>query len=134
DFGHLQFEAGDYIVLPRGTMWRMEIREPLAALLIEATNSSYMLPDKGLVGTHAIFDPAMLDVPRIDEAFLAQQSDTEQSRVEVKRRGAIPTITFPFNPVDAVGWHGDLSVTRINVGHVRPLLSHRYHLPPSAHT
>jgi len=134
DFGHLQFEAGDYIVLPRGTMWRMEIREPLAALLIEATNSSYMLPDKGLVGTHAIFDPAMLDVPRIDEAFLAQQSDTEQWRVQVKRRGAISTITYPFNPLDAVGWHGDLSVTRINVRHVRPLLSHRYHLPPSAHT
>jgi homogentisate 1,2-dioxygenase len=23
DFGHLTYEAGDYIVLPRGTMWRL---------------------------------------------------------------------------------------------------------------
>src|SRR5687768_4566834 len=44
DFGHLEFAAGDYIVLPRGTMWRVVCGEPLQALLIEATNGSYMLP------------------------------------------------------------------------------------------
>ena len=134
DFGHLSFAAGDYILLPRGTLWRLESREPLAVLMIEATNGSYTLPDKGLVGPHAIFDPAMLDVPRMDEAFRAQQSDTEHWRVQVKRRGAVSTITYPFNPLDATGWHGDLTVARINVKDIRPLMSHRYHLPPSAHT
>jgi homogentisate 1,2-dioxygenase len=134
DYGHLSFAAGDYIVLPRGTMWRLECAEPLAALLIEATNASYMLPDKGLVGPHAIFDPAMLDVPKIDEAFLAQQSDSQPWSVRVKRRGQVSVVSYPFNPLDAVGWHGDLSVTRINVKDIRPLMSHRYHLPPSAHT
>ena len=133
DFGHLSFEAGDYIVLPRGTMWRLECAQPVAALLIEATNSTYSLPDKGLVGHHAIFDPAMLDTPRIDDAFRAQQSETPW-RVAIKRRGAVSTATFPFNPLDAVGWHGDLSVCRVNVRDIRPLMSHRYHLPPSAHT
>ena len=43
-------EAGDYILIPRGTMWRVECAQPLQALLIEATNNSYRLPDKGLVG------------------------------------------------------------------------------------
>ena len=134
DFGHLAIEQGDYVVLPRGTMWRLELREPLAALLVEATSSSFTLPEKGVVGHHAIFDPAMLDVPRIDDAFRAQQSDSATWRVRVKRRGQISTVTFPFNPLDAVGWHGDLSVCRINVRDIRPLMSHRYHLPPSAHT
>ncbi len=133
DFGHLAFEAGDYIVLPRGTMWRLECAEPVALLMIEATNASYMLPEKGLVGGHAIFDPAMLDAPRVDEAFLAQQ-DEKTWRVAVKRRNAVSTVTFPYNPLDAIGWHGDLSVCRINVRDIRPLMSHRYHLPPSAHT
>ena len=32
-------------------------------LMIEATGGSYMLPDKGMLGPHAIFDPAMLDCP-----------------------------------------------------------------------
>jgi homogentisate 1,2-dioxygenase len=133
DFGRLAFEPGDYVVLPRGTMWRLECAEPAALLLVEATNASYMLPEKGLVGGHAIFDPAMLDAPRVDEAFLAQQ-DEKPWRVAVKRRGAVSTVTFPYNPLDAIGWHGDLSVCRINVRDIRPLMSHRYHLPPSAHT
>jgi homogentisate 1,2-dioxygenase len=133
DFGHLSFEAGDYIVIPRGTMWRLECAEPVAALLVEATNASYLLPDKGLLGGHAIFDPALLDAPSVDDAFRAQQ-DEKPWRVLVKRRGAVSTVTFPYNPLDAVGWHGDLSVCRINVRDLRPVMSHRYHLPPSAHT
>ena len=54
DFGHLAFGDGDYILLPRGTMWRVEATAPVTALLIEATNDSYRLPEKGLVGSTAI--------------------------------------------------------------------------------
>ena len=134
DFGHLEIAKGDYVVLPRGTMWRIDCAAPLEALLVEATNSSYMLPEKGLVGNHAIFDPALLDTPKVDAAFLAQQSDSTPWQVEVKRRNQVSHITYPFNPLDVVGWHGELAVVRINVRDIRPLMSHRYHLPPSAHT
>ena len=134
DFGRIEIEPGDYVVVPRGTMWRIECAAPIDLLLVEATNSSYMLPDKGLVGNHAIFDPALLDVPAVDDAFLAQQSTPGPWVVEVKRRNQMSRITYDWNPLDAVGWHGELSVVRINVRHFRPLMSHRYHLPPSAHT
>lgn len=134
DYGHLAFESGDYILVPRGTMWRVTCAEPVFALLIEASNASYSLPEKGLVGPHAIFDPALLDIPHMDEAFQQQQSDASRWTVNIKRRGAVSTVTYPFNPLDAIGWHGDLSVARINVRDIRPLMSHRYHLPPSAHT
>jgi len=134
DYGRLTLAAGDYVVIPRGTMWRVELKESLAALLIEAVNSSYSLPEKGLLGAHAIFDPAMLDTPEMDAAFSAQQSDDRTWRVHVKRHNVVSKVTYPFNPLDATGWHGDLSVVRINVKHIRPVASHRYHLPPSAHT
>ncbi|MGI9333591.1 MAG: homogentisate 1,2-dioxygenase [Gammaproteobacteria bacterium] len=133
DYGHLSLKQGDYAVLPRSTMWRLEPISPVEALLVESTSGAYMLPDKGLVGQHAIFDPAMLDAPRIDDAFLAQQGENTW-RVVVKRRDALSTVTYPFNPLDATGWHGELSPVRINVEDFRPLGSHRYHLPPSAHT
>ena len=133
DYGHLTIAAGDYVLLPRGAMWRVECQQALTALMIEATNASFTLPDKGMLGPHAIFDPAMLDTPKMDEAFRAQQHEKE-TKVCVKRRNAISTITYPFNPLDAVGWHGDLSVARINVKDIRPITSHRYHLPPSVHT
>ncbi|WP_273455672.1 homogentisate 1,2-dioxygenase [Nevskia ramosa] len=134
DYGHLTIEAGDYVLLPRGTMWRLDVLEALQLLLIEASNGSYQLPDKGLVGEQAIFDPAMLDLPRIDEAFKAQAARVGDSRVVIKRRNLLSTVTYPYNPLDALGWHGTLHPVRINVRDLRPLSSHRYHLPPSAHT
>jgi len=133
DYGHLEIRDGDYIVLPRGTLWRLESSGPVRMLLIEASGGSYMLPDKGMLGPHAIFDPAMLDVPAIDEHFLAQQDEREW-QVQVKSRGAISRITFPFNPLDAIGWKGDLAPVRINWRDMRPVLSDRYHMPPSVHT
>jgi homogentisate 1,2-dioxygenase len=133
DYGHLEFREGDYIVLPRSTMWRIESDAPVRMLLIEASNSAYCLPDKGLLGPHAIFDAAMLDAPAIDQAFLDQQDESEWL-VRVKSRGSLSSIRFPFNPLDAVGWKGDLCPVRINWRDIRPLMSHRYHLPPSAHT
>ena len=134
DYGHLAIEAGDYVLLPRGTMWRLEVELAVQLLLIEATNGSYQLPDKGLLGDHAIFDPAMLDLPRLDEAFKAQAAQAGDWRVLIKRRQVLSTVTYPYNPLDAVGWHGTLHPVRINVRELRPLVSHRYHLPPSAHT
>lgn len=133
DYGHMSFRGGDYILLPRSTMWRIECDAPVAALLIEATGSTYQLPDRGILGKHAQFDPAVLATPAIDDAFRAQQGPRE-TRVVIKRRDALSTVTYPFNPLDAVGWHGDLAPVRLNVEDIRPLMSHRYHLPPSAHT
>lgn len=133
DYGHMKVVQGDYVVLPRSTMWRLSPHQPMQILLIEATNDSYQLPDKGMLGGHAIFDPAVLDIPQINDTFLAQQ-DENTWQVEVKRHQARSRITYPFNPLDAVGWHGDLSVVRLNWRDIRPLMSHRYHLPPSAHT
>lgn len=133
DYGRLGFGEGDYLMLPRGTLWRVNVEKPLRLLLIEATNDSFGLPDKGLVGNHAIFDPAVLDVPSIDEAFIAQQNESEW-HVMVKSRNRFSTITYPYNPLDAVGWHGTLMPLRLNWRDIRPLMSHRYHVPPSAHT
>ncbi|GJL92225.1 homogentisate 1,2-dioxygenase [Hyphococcus sp.] len=134
DYGHIAFEAGDYLMLPRGTMWRMAPASSASILMIEATNSHYTLPDKGLLGPHAIFDPAMLDAPKINDAFRAHQADDKETRVEIKKRGEVSVATYPYNPLDAVGWHGELSPVRLNVRHIRPIMSHRYHVPPSAHT
>lgn len=133
DFGHMSFRDGDYIVLPRSLMWRVECKGKATFLLIEATNDGYRLPDKGMLGEGVIFDPAMLDVPAIDEAFLAQQGEKEW-RVVAKRHNRFSTITYPYNPLDAKGWRGNNLPVRINWRDIRPLMSARYHLPPSAHT
>jgi homogentisate 1,2-dioxygenase len=133
DFGRLAFEPGDYILLPRGTMWRIEARGAADIMLIESAGAPYRLPDWGNVGGHAPFDPGVLGVPEIDEHFLAQQ-DERRWELHVKRRGQVGRIVFPFNPLDAAGWKGNLHPVRLNVRDIRPLSSHRLHLPPSVHT
>ena len=133
DYGRLRFRDGDYIVLPRGTMWRLACEGDAEFLIIEAVNDAFQLPEKGLVGPHAIFDPAILRTPTIDEAFLAQQDENEW-QLKIKRLNAVSIATYPYNPLDAVGWHGDLAPVSVNWRDIRPLMSHRYHVPPSAHS
>ncbi len=132
DYGHMGFRDGDYIVIPRGTAWRLECDGNADILMIEATNDSYKLPEKAIVGNQAIFDPAILDHPKIDEAFLDQQDENEWA-IEIKRRNEISRQIFPFNPLDAIGWHGNLAPVKLNWRDIRPLMSARYHVPPSAH-
>ncbi|MGD0142193.1 MAG: homogentisate 1,2-dioxygenase [Rhizomicrobium sp.] len=133
DFGHLAYRDGDYIVLPRGTMWRLAPASRTVSLTIEATNGSYKLPERGILGPHAFFDPASLDTPKLDDAFRAQ-ADERPWKVRIKRRGGITTVTYPFNPLDAVGWKGNLAPVKLNWRDIRPVMSHRYHIPPSVHS
>jgi homogentisate 1,2-dioxygenase len=134
DYGRLAYGAGDYLYLPRGTLWRLAPVQPTAILMIEATNAHFGLPDRGLLGGHAQFDPAMLETPALDQAFADQAARPGEVAVEIKKRGQLSVVTYPYNPLDAVGWHGDLAPVRLNVRDLRPVSSHRYHLPPSVHT
>jgi hypothetical protein len=90
-------------------------------LLFECSNGTIRSPERGSVGRHAVFDEAMLETPHIDAAFKAQYDEREWS-VVVKRRDALSTVTYPFNPLDAVGWHGDLAPVSLNVADIRPLV------------
>jgi homogentisate 1,2-dioxygenase len=134
DWGRMAFSAGDYLYLPRGAMWRLAPSHTSSVLMIQATNAHLSLPEKGLLGGHALFDPAMLDTPEMDAAFRAHQAMPGVFPVQIKKRGQVSIATYPYNPLDAVGWHGELSPVRLNVKDLRPIASHRYHLPPSVHS
>jgi homogentisate 1,2-dioxygenase len=133
DYGHLRFEVGDYILVPRGTMWRVAPDGDADFLLIQSTGVAYEMPDWGAIGRHAPLDFGALERPVLDEAFKAQQGPGHWD-VRIKRGEEIGQITYPFNPLDAMGWKGDLYPIKLNMRDVRPLMSHRVHLPPSAHT
>jgi len=129
EYGPLHYRTGDYLILPRGTTFRFEPTGPTELLVVEAVESQYRLPDRGMLGRHALFDPAVIEVPEaeaIDEAG--------EHTVVVKRGGHDTRVTYPFHPCDVVGWTGDVAPMRLNVADIRPVTSARYHLPPSAHT
>lgn len=132
DFGPVDYAQGDYIVVPRGTLYRLEPTASSEILLIESF-SEIRFPDKGMLGEHALFDPAVIRVPTPRSPAPAPNPRREYE-LKILREGQITSVYYPFDPANTVGWKGTLSVQQINVRDIRPVLSDRYHLPPSAHT
>ena len=128
DFGNLAYRKGDYLVIPRGTVYRLAPVEASRFLVIQSSDE-VQIPDRGIVGQHALFDPAVLDVPELGP--VPRPNDTW--KLHIQRLGRISTVTYPHNPITTVGWRGSLTVWRLNVDDIRPMMSERYHLPPSAH-
>lgn len=130
DFGPLEYVAGDYLVIPRGTVHRLLPSHATTLLVIECAGE-VSLPDRGMLGQHALFDPAVINVPTPEPPSGDSRAEWE---LKVKRQGRLTSIFYPFHPLNTVGWKGDLSVWQLNVKDIRPVMSERYHLPPSAHT
>lgn len=132
DYGPLLYQSGDYLLIPRGTVYRLEPAQKNEILVIESF-SEVRFPDKGMLGQHALFDPAVVKVPT-PEVPIKKSFQQDEYEVRIKRCGEYTKVFYPFYPMDTVGWKGTLSVQQLNVKDIRPVLSDRYHLPPSAHT
>ena len=131
DFGHLEVTAGKYVVIPRGTMWRFETSTDSSMIVLQTRGMRFKVPDRGLLGRHALWDPTVLAYPKLNDQF-KQQAEKPWS-VKVNRRRQISTLHYKHNPLDAVGWKGDTVPVLLDIKDILPINSHRYHLPPSAH-
>ncbi len=134
DYGDLPYSAGDYIVLPRGTTYRFVPSEANVHLVVESAGE-IELPDRGMLGRHAQFDPMVMRTPTLSAVEKTSgQTSTGEWELQIKREGAWTHVFYPFHPLNASGWKGDLAPWAINVSEIRPVVSPRYHLPPSVHT
>lgn len=129
DYGPLRFEPGDYLIVPKGTTHRMVPDTGANFFLIVEGGGEYSIPERGLLGKHAQFDPGVLVTP--DPQPYEEEGDFE---VRVKRDETYTSLFFKWHPIDVVGWQGDLCPVKLNVRDYRPVMSPRYHLPPSAHS
>jgi homogentisate 1,2-dioxygenase len=130
DFGPLDFEKGDYIIIPRAVTYRVIPKTKDNFFLIIQSKTEFEQPDKGLIGQHALYDPGVITTPEPKPNL----DDKNEWDVRIKVDDEFSTVTYPFNPIDVVGWKGDLTTWKINMRDIRPIMSHRAHLPPSAHT
>ena len=134
DYGVLSYEPGDYIVIPKGTTYRVLVEQGPSLFLIVETLRGVGLPERGLLGKHALFDPGILTAPDLAEDAESQEKrDGEEWEVRIKREGEYTQVVYPFYPFDVASWKGDLWVAKLNVRDFRPVTSPRYHLPPSVH-
>jgi len=132
DYGTLSYEPGDYVVIPKGTTYRIHVDAGPSLFLIVETPERILMPDRGPLGQHALFDKGVLVAP---ELGLVESADDQglEWEVHIKRQGETTRVVYPFYPMDVVGWKGDLWVAKLNVRDFRPVTSPRYHLLPSVH-
>lgn len=128
-YGHLEYIKGDYIVIPRGTTYKLYLKTPTKLLKVEST-SEFEQPDRSLLGPNALYDQTAIKSP---EADAGSEIATEYT-LEIKRCGKITKVTYPFNPLCALGWKGSVYPFKLSIYDFCPVMSHRYHMPPSAHT
>lgn len=129
DYGVLHYVPGDYLLIPKGTTYRFVVQEGPGLALVVESPEPFRLPDRGLLGHHALFDPGVLGVPELTTSV----DDGQEWEIRIKRDGTYTRVFYPFSPMDVVGWKGDVWVAQLNVRDFRPVTSPGYHLPPSVH-
>ena len=128
DYGPLAYEPGDYLWLPKATTYRVLPESADQFVLITETRE-FVLPDRGLMGQHAFIDPAMLVTPEPDP----HPESGREWEVRVKRERQWTAFFYRHDPLDVVGWKGELMPVKFNVRDLRPVVSARYHMPPTVH-
>lgn len=129
-YGHIPFVKGDYIIVPRGTTYKTYFSKPCKILKVES-KSEFEEPSRGILGPNALYDQTAKFVP---EAAVGSEQELESYQLDIKHRGKITRVTYPFNPLDTVGWKGSLYPWKLSIYDYCPVTSHRYHIPPSGHT
>lgn len=130
EFGPLAYEAGDWIVLPKAVTYRIVPSVADNVFLIVESSQELLVPDYGVLGRHAPFDPTLITVP---EPAPSATSDRQEWEVLVRHSGELSSIFYAHDPCDVEGWKGDLFPFKLNIRDWNPICSEGLHLPPTVH-
>jgi len=131
-FGSLPFSKHDYVVIPRGTIHRIELDTliDVRILCLEITGL-VDTPDRyrtrnGQLNEMAPYSERDFRVPE----QLEQESGPAQ--VWLKRAGRITCYSLDNHPFDVVGWDGTVYPAAFNIHDFEPRAG-RFHVPPPIH-
>ncbi len=133
-FGSLPYHEGDYLVIPRGTTWRVDATTPEQRMLVvEAFGHSIQPPQRyrnefGQLLEHAPYCERDLRAP----SELPQHEERGEYEVRIKVNGEVMAYTYDFHPLDVVGWDGYLYPYAFNIADFEPITG-RVHQPPPVH-
>jgi homogentisate 1,2-dioxygenase len=131
-FGRLPFGPGDYVVIPFGTTWKMELAEPGRFFVIEAP-SQIEPPNRyrnryGQLLEHAPYSERDIRPPEGIETH----TERGEFEVRVKARDRLSRHILDHHPLDVVGWDGYLYPWTFSIHDFEPITG-RIHQPPPVH-
>lgn len=132
-FGRLTFGPGDYIVIPYGTTWYMELSDPEARFFVIEAPSQIEPPNRyrnkyGQMLEHAPYTERDMRPPE----DLETHTERGEFEVRVKARDRISRHVLDHHPHDVVGWDGYLYPWAFSINDFEPITG-RVHQPPPVH-
>ena len=132
-FGANPFRPGDYIVIPYGTTWKLDLHCPEARFFVIECPSQIAPPKRyrnhyGQLLEHSPFCERDISTPEHRDAIV----EKGEFEVHVKARDALHLHVMTHHPFDVVGWDGYLYPWTFNIEDFEPITG-RVHQPPPVH-
>ena len=131
--GDLEFGVGDYLIIPRGTIYQMEFETENNVLFFIESNSPIYTPKRyrnefGQLLEHSPFCERDIILPTLN----APKDEKGEFLIKVKKDDMIWDITYATHPFDVVGWDGFFYPFKFNIKNFEPITG-RVHQPPPVH-
>lgn len=132
-YGELHFAYGDYLVIPRGTIYQISFDSDMNRLFIVESFSPIRYPKRyvsqwGQLLEHAPYCERDIRTP--------QQLNTIDEQgdflLKVKKQGRMYPIHYGHHPFDVIGWDGCCYPFAFSIHHFEPITG-RVHQPPPVH-
>jgi len=132
-YGKINFEYGDYLVIPRGTIYQLEFKDSNNRLLIVESTSPIITPNRyrnkfGQLMEHAPFCERDIRKP----ADLETNDEKGDFKFFIKKQDMIYPYTYMNHPFDLIGWDGYVYPYAFSIHNFEPITG-RVHQPPPVH-
>lgn len=132
-YGQLPFSYGDYLVIPRGTIYQIHFNDENNRLLVVESPSPIYPPKRyqnsfGQLLEHSPYCERDIRVPE----QLETHDEEGEFKVLIKQQGLIWPYTYATHPFDAIGWDGYLYPYAFSIHNFEPITG-RVHQPPPVH-
>lgn len=132
-YGALQFAYGDYLVIPRGTIYQVSFNDANNRLFIVESFSPIRYPKRylskyGQLLEHAPYCERDIRVP----AFTGARDETGDFLIQTKKKGIQYGLHYAHHPFDVVGWDGCCYPFAFSIHDFEPITG-RVHQPPPVH-
>ncbi|MBS1762821.1 MAG: homogentisate 1,2-dioxygenase [Bacteroidetes bacterium] len=132
-YGELKFGYGDYLILPRGTVYKIDFESENNRLLIVESFSPLRFPKRYLTRTGQLLEssPFCERDLRVPEN-LKTYDEKGDFIIKTKKQGWLYGIHYGTHPFDVVGWDGCCYPFAFSIHDFEPITG-RVHLPPPIH-
>jgi homogentisate 1,2-dioxygenase len=132
-YGELKFAYGDYLVIPRGTIYQVEFNTSVNRLFIVESFSPIRFPKRyqskfGQLLEHAPFCERDIRPP----SNLVTHDVKGDHLIRVKKKGVLYGLHYNHHPFDVVGWDGCCYPFAFSIHDFEPITG-RVHQPPPVH-